>query len=122
LPRHYVPRNDGVICVIARPQAVAIHAFGSHGLPRFARNDSQAAMTSPTPSLRGAPAPVPSLRGASATWQSMSPDFVDCRGLRPRNDGYLTRHCEARQRQYRHCEERQRRGNPCPLTPWLATL
>jgi peptidoglycan/xylan/chitin deacetylase (PgdA/CDA1 family) len=32
LPRHYVPRNDGVICVIARPQAVAIHAFGSHGL------------------------------------------------------------------------------------------
>ncbi|MFZ3159629.1 MAG: hypothetical protein WA134_05510, partial [Rhodoferax sp.] len=36
----YVPRNDGVICVIARrDSAVAIHAFGSHGLPRFARND-----------------------------------------------------------------------------------
>jgi hypothetical protein len=36
---------------------------------------------------------------------------MDCRGLRPRNDGYLTRHCESG----RHCEERQRRGNPCPL-------
>ncbi|MFZ2814619.1 MAG: hypothetical protein WAZ63_08495, partial [Rhodoferax sp.] len=36
---HYVPRNDGVICVIARPQAVAIHAFGSHGLLHCVRND-----------------------------------------------------------------------------------
>jgi hypothetical protein len=32
-------RNDGVFCVIARPQAVAIHDTRLHGSPRFARDD-----------------------------------------------------------------------------------
>jgi len=30
--------------VIARPKAVAIHAFRLHGLPRFARNDGGGAV------------------------------------------------------------------------------
>ncbi|MFZ2661143.1 MAG: hypothetical protein WA062_00160 [Rhodoferax sp.] len=32
-------KNISLIPVIARPQAVAIHEFQRHGLPRYARSD-----------------------------------------------------------------------------------